>query len=109
MYNGICTSEDYTSTLNCRRERENAFDPYAVAVVNRGIILGHVPRHVSAVFNTFLLRRNNEITCHVTGHRRFSADLPQGGLEIPCQYIFKGPSIGINKVSKLLLEVSNCQ
>lgn len=36
------------------------------------------------------------------GPRRYSADLPQGGLEIPCVLTFKGMPKDIEKVAKLL-------
>ena len=42
------------------------------------------------------------ITCKVTGPRRFSADLPQGGLEIPCKLIFTGIAKDVEKVTRLL-------
>ena len=32
------------------------------------------------------------IDCTVTGSRRYSADLPQGGMEIPCILTFKSSS-----------------
>ena len=38
----------------------------------------------------------------MTGSRRYSADLPQGGLEIPCKFIFTGISKDIEKVKKLI-------
>ena len=40
--------------------------------------------------------------CEVTGRRRFSADLPQGGLEVPCTLIFTGAGKYIAKVQKLV-------
>ena len=54
-----------------------------VAVVKANITVGHVPRKISSVCSIFL-RRGGSITCQVTGRRRFSEDLSQGGLEIPC-------------------------
>ena len=41
--------------------------------------------------------------CVVTGARQYSMDLPQGGLEIPCRYIFKtNNQAESNKTRKLL-------
>ena len=37
-----------------------------------------------------------------TARRRFSADLPQGGLEIPCLITFEGPGKEVQKVKKLV-------
>ena len=48
------------------------------------------------------LRRNGTISCEVTGTRRKSSDLPQGGLEIPCKLIFASASREISKVQKLI-------
>ena len=47
------------------------------------MIVGHVPRALSAVCCLFL-GKGGTIFCEVTGRRRFSAGLPQGGLEVPC-------------------------
>ena len=39
--------------------------------------------------------------CQITGHRQFSADLPQGGLEVPCSLTFMGDEKEIKKVKRL--------
>ena len=51
--------------------------------------------------STFL-GRQGRIICEVTAPKRYSADLPQGGLEIPCRFIFHGPTKFVAKVRKLL-------
>jgi hypothetical protein len=38
------------------------------------------------------------ILCTVTGSRRYSKDLPQGGLEVPCKLEFFGDSGYLSKV-----------
>ena len=75
--------------LNCERETGNSFDPFAVCVRKHDDIVGHVPRKISAICSLFL-RRGRRIQCEVTGTRQYSRDIPQGGLEIPCRYIFEG-------------------
>ena len=40
--------------LPCRKEGGNSHDPYAVAVMERGVIVGLVPRALSAVCHQFL-------------------------------------------------------
>lgn len=40
--------------------------------------------------------------CKITGRRRHSKDLAQGGLEIPCILTFEGGSKDITKVEKLI-------
>ena len=78
----------WTSTvgehLDCVREINNPEDPYAVAVIkaSENTTVGHLPRKISAACTLFL-RTNGIISCTVTGNRRYSADLPQGGLELP--------------------------
>ena len=47
----------------------------------------------------FLLE-NITIDCVVIGGRRYSSDLPQRGLEIPCKLIFNGKLDDIKKLSK---------
>ena len=56
-----------------------------MASVSAGVIVGHVPREFSCVFLTFLTH-SGSINCTITGSRRYSADLAQGGLEVPCTY-----------------------
>ena len=91
--------------LQCIRETSNRHDPFAVAVVKNMIVVGHVPRKLSAMCSLFL-RRNGCIMCRVTGSRRYSGDLPQGGLEIPCMLVFTGESAQIEKLHKGLKKTS---
>jgi len=71
--------------LVCEREEDNPTDRYAVVVLDISAVVGHVPRNISTLCNVFL-RRGGSISCIITGRRRFSRDLPQGGIEIPCKY-----------------------
>ena len=66
----------------CKREGGNGFDPFAVAVCNVDLVIGHVPRKISSVCSLYI-RRRGEIHCRVTDSRCFSADLGQGWLEAP--------------------------
>ena len=74
-----------------------------MAVLNRGVIVGHLPRAISSVCYLFL-GREGTIQCQVTGTRQYSVDLPQGGLEVPCKLTFSGEARLIIKVQKLLQE-----
>ncbi len=66
----------------------NLHDPYAVAVLTANdTIVGHVPRNISAACH-FFLRRYGNIIYQVTGRRRYSSDLAQGGLEVLCSLTF---------------------
>jgi len=92
--------------LNCLRETTNTEDPYAVAVKRGSAVVDHVPRKISAACALFL-RRKGTIRCTITGSRRFSADLPQGGLEVPCTLIFRGEPKDVAKMRKLVVPVTS--
>ena len=96
----ICGCHEYKSIwdnpvigehLNCFQEVENSHDPMAVAVIKEiegeTKTVGHIPRRISALSSVFI-RRGGTIICIVNGNRRYSTDLIQGGLEIPCLLIF---------------------
>ena len=92
-------------TLCCEKESGNAADPYAVAVVlssEKATTVGHVPRKISAASNLFLRQDGSSIRCVVTGRRCHSVDLPQGGMEVPCELTFKGNPKYVKKAKKLL-------
>ena len=74
--------------LTCDREPGNHHDTFAVAIKKDNVTLGHVPRCIFPVCFIFL-RQGRTISCTVTGHRRYSADLTQGGMEIPCTLTFQ--------------------
>ena len=72
--------------LECQREEANEQDPYAVVIVKRTAgcrtkVVVHVPKRISAACSLFLQRSGN-IECTITGARRYSSDLPQGGLTV---------------------------
>ena len=73
--------------LRCVREIGNPHDPTAVAIQKEIggeiVTVGHIPKRISALMSVFI-RRGGIIKCTVNGARRYSADLVQGGLEIPC-------------------------
>lgn len=64
-------------------------------------IVGHVPLNISSTCSSFL-RRGGRITCKVTSTRQYSADLPQGGLEIPSTLVFEEEAKEISEVKKNL-------
>ena len=93
--------------LCCEREVGNPKDPLAVAVIKpiagENTVIGHVPRIISSLCSLFI-RRGGAIKCSVDGSRRYSADLPQGGMEIPCKLVFcTKSSIDSEKLKKLVL------
>ena len=96
--------------LPCSRELGNSHDPYAIAVKKfkkmiggEERVVGHVPRRISAICSLFI-RRGGDIRCQVTGDKRYSADLPQGSLEIPAVLIFMAAKNSEGKKAKKLIE-----
>ena len=80
--------------LQCSREVGNAHDPYAVKVMKAGTraetMVGHLPKKTSSTCSLFI-RTGGTIDCEVTDpNRKYSRDLPQGGLEIPCVLTLQG-------------------
>ena len=61
--------------LNCQKERSNDKDRYAIAVVDDGVVVGHLLRKISLVCS-LCIKRGGIIVCKVTDRRRYSADLP---------------------------------
>ena len=100
IYKGVW-SPTVGEKLKCEREPSNGRDPYAVAVYKRDQVVGHIPRIISAACSVFI-QKGGSIDCTITGSRRFSVNLPQGGLEVPCFLKFSGDGKDIKKVIKLL-------
>ena len=82
--------------LTLQREDSNDHDIHAVAVVNDGDVVGHVPCLISRV-SWFFLVRGGHIKCRVTGRRKFG-----NGLEVPCVYSYYGSARTIQKLSRFL-------
>ena len=82
------------------REVGNARDKYAISVLRGSNAVGHLPQKISRICSLFILR-GGTITCIVSGHCRYSADLPQGGMEVPCNLLFRGKKKYLLKINKL--------
>ena len=91
--------------LNCYREVGNTPNPSAVAVRKDAVTVGYIPCAISSVCLNFI-RRGGIISCMMNGSRRYSADLPQGGLEIPCILTFQTTNAELRDKSKKLIEAS---
>ena len=81
----------------CERELHKAADQYSVAITKGGVVIGHLPCKISRLCSLFLWR-GGTIDCLVTGVRRYSVDLPQGGLEVPCTLLLKAKPKEIEKI-----------
>ena len=108
-YKSIWDNPVVGEQLNCIREVGNSHDPMAVAVIKEiegeTKTVGHIPRRISALSSVFI-RRGGTIRCIVNGNRRYSADLIQGGLEIPCLLIFGSKNANKALKTKELLQSS---
>ena len=103
MYQEIWTPAE-GETLICSRETHNREDPFAVAVLRKGEVVGHVSRSLLCVCSLFL-RRGGSMACRITGKRQHSSDLRQGRLKIPCIYVLSGPSDSVEKAKQRLSEL----
>ena len=102
IWNNPVVGED----LLCEREVGNPHDTHAVAVkkvIDGNLtVVGHIPQRISSICSIFM-RRGGTINCTVDGSRRYSSDIPQGGLEIPCVLTFTAQSsVEGNKAEKLI-------
>ena len=89
-------------SLVCEREARNVHDRYAVSVKKNGQIISHLPRIIARVCSLFL-RRGGSIHCTVSGTRRYSGDLPQGGMEIPCFVVFRANPSELKNLNKIYI------
>ena len=80
-------------------EESNLFDRHAVAVLKNGEIVGHMPQEL-ARFSWFLKRDDGSIKAVVTGKRKKGL-----GLEVPCDYKYRGPQRMMKKLEKLLSQL----
>ena len=69
-------------------------------MLKNGDVVGHIARKISSICGTVL--RSGTITCGVSRSPRYSADLPQGGLEVLCVLSFRGDVQHMEKTRRLL-------
>ena len=62
-------------------------DKYAIAVINNGKTVGHIPNFLTKLAFSFL-ENGGKLHITVTGPRRYSVDLQQGGLKLPVDFCF---------------------
>ena len=51
--------------LQSRREPDNSYDNFVVAIIEDDIVVGHVPRNISVLCNLFL-KKGGTISCVIT-------------------------------------------
>ena len=108
-YRTVWESPADGEVLRCEREVGNSHDTYAVAIKKlidgNYVVVGHVPRKISSICSIFI-RRGGTIRSIVNGHRQYSADLPQGGMEVPCVLMFTAPCSSETEKTKKLIQSS---
>ena len=87
--------------LLCEQEVRNVVDRYTISVKkDSSITVGHLPQKISQVCSMFIQRGGDKIAT-VTSRWRYSHDLVQGGLEIPCELTFSGETQEILKLKRV--------
>ena len=83
----------------CIREENDTEDRYAAAVIEDSATctVGHLPRRTSMLCSLFI-RRDGIIRCCIIGHRHYSRDLMQRGMEVSCQLTFIGMGKELKRV-----------
>ena len=73
----------------CHEKRPSAFveDKHAMALKFNDTTAGDVPKFLSKI-TYFFLKLGGDLVVKITGQRRYSPDLNQGGMELPGTYIF---------------------
>ena len=79
-----------------------------MVVEKNGTVIRHVPKKFSHVRLLFL-KHGGRIQCRVTGKQRYSADLKQGGLEIPvpASALFKAKAEEILKLKRVFKNINH--
>ena len=85
-------------TLSCCHDFTNVHDPFAVKVMKAGSTVGHLPKKISSTCSLFIMK-GRVILCKVSDpNRKYSRDLAQGGLKIPCVITLQGNKELVDKV-----------
>ena len=88
--------------IDYEQESGNLNVAYAVAIKNGVNVIGHIPRKLLAAC-LLILCLGGAMSCEITdNHHRYSADLPHGGLEIPCKFIFSAKRPLLRKLRELV-------
>ena len=71
--------------LPCEHEANNAFDIFAIKVINptNDVTVGHLPLEMSRI-TKYILDRGATVTAIITADHYRRSPLVQGGLEVPC-------------------------
>ena len=108
-YKSIWSDPTLEEELECKREPGNPHDTHPVAVIKTisgsSVTVGHLPRAISLICS-ILIRHGGTIISRVNGTCRYTADILQGGLEIPCVLIFLAKNFKEGNKTMLLSEAT---
>ena len=91
IYNWTQWTAEIGSVLKSEPEKRPGAlveDKYAITIISNNQTVGHVPKFLLKL-TFFFLKHGAALTVKVTEERRYSFDLPQGGIEIPAEFIYK--------------------
>ena len=88
--------------LICRKEKGKVYDPYAVVIIRRNFVVGHVPQNICRFFWKFLSPPNASIRSRVLGKR--VNHVAAYGLEITVRFVFLGRVKGVEWIKKKINE-----
>ena len=89
----------------CHEKRPSALveDKYAMALKFNDTTVGHVPKFLSKI-TYFFLKLGGDLTVKITGQRRYSRDLDQGGMELPGTYVFTSTDTEMHAKLEMLVK-----
>ena len=65
--------------------------------------VGHVPKFLSKI-TYFFLKLGGNLVVKITGQRRYSQDLDQGGMELPGTYVFTSTDAEMHAKLEMLVK-----
>ena len=89
----------------CHEKRPSALveDKYAMALILNDTTVGHIPKFLSKI-TYFFLKLAGDLVVKITGQRRYSRDLDQGGMELPGTYVFTSTDAEMHAKPQMLVK-----
>ena len=81
--------------LPCEHEANNAFDIFAIKVMDESVTVGHLPLEISRI-TKYIIARGATVTAIITSDQYRRSPLVQGGLEVPCKIRISLPTSILN-------------
>ena len=107
VYESNSDAKTRSKLKSCHEKRPRALveDKYAMALKFNDTTIGHVPKFLSKI-TYFFLKLGGDLVVKITGQRRYSRDLDQGGMELPGTYVFTSTDAEMHaKLEMLVKEV----